>query len=171
MANEPASAPGPHSRFKAPGLRTVARLNPENWLNAAERRLVDGGIDAVKIGPLAADLNVTRGSFYWHFRDRNHLLQALLARWQAQSHEMFHRLVGGNGATGMEEFVRLVHLWIGESDFHSPLESAMRDWGRTSEEVAAVVKAVDEERIAYIKRILPTTFLAGVRMNVGSVTY
>ena len=29
----------------------------------------------------------------------------------------------------------------------------MRDWARTSEEVSAVVRAVDEERIAYIKRI------------------
>ena len=84
--------PGRGERFDERGLRTVTRLRPEDWLNAAQARLVDGGIDAVKIGPLAADLKVTRGSFYWHFRDRNHLLQALLARWQAQSHEMFNRL-------------------------------------------------------------------------------
>lgn len=135
------------------GLRTVSRLRPEDWLAAAQRRLVDRGIDAVKIGPLAADLKVTRGSFYWHFRDRNHLLQTLLDQWRAQSHEMFDRLVGGDAASGMEEFVRLVHLWIDESEFDPALESAMRDWARTSEDVSAVVKAVDEERIAYIKRI------------------
>lgn len=135
------------------GLRTVSRLRPEDWLDAAQQRLVGGGIDAVKIGPLAADLKVTRGSFYWHFRDRNHLLQTLLDQWRAQSHEMFDRLVGGDAASGMEEFVRLVHLWIDESEFDPALESAMRDWARTSEDVSAVVKAVDEERIAYIKRI------------------
>ena len=135
------------------GLRTISRLRPEDWLHAARRRLVSGGIDAVKIGPLAEDLKVTRGSFYWHFRDRNHLLQTLLSQWRGESHEMFDRLVGGDAASGMEEFVRLVHLWIDESEFDPSLESAMRDWARTSEEVAAVVKAVDEERIAYIKRI------------------
>ena len=135
------------------GLRTISRLRPEDWLHAARRRLVGGGIDAVKIGPLAEDLKVTRGSFYWHFRDRNHLLQTLLSQWRGESHEMFDRLVGGDAASGMEEFVRLVHLWIDESEFDPSLESAMRDWARTSEEVAAVVKAVDEERIAYIKRI------------------
>ena len=153
MSESQAIAPGRGAGFDERGLRTVSRLRPEDWLNAAQARLVDGGIDAVKIGPLAADLKVTRGSFYWHFRDRNHLLQTLLARWQAQSHEMFNRLVGGDGATGMDEFVRLVHLWVDESEFHPALESAMRDWARTSEAVAAVVKAVDEERIAYIKRI------------------
>ena len=153
MSESQAIAPSRGAGFDERGLRTVTRLRPEDWLNAAQARLVDGGIDAVKIGPLAADLKVTRGSFYWHFRDRNHLLQTLLARWQAQSHEMFNRLVGGDGATGMDEFVRLVHLWVDESEFHPALESAMRDWARTSEAVAAVVKAVDEERIAYIKRI------------------
>ena len=135
------------------GLRTVSRLRPEDWLDAARRRLVNGGIDAVKIGPLAADLEVTRGSFYWHFRDRNHLLETLLSQWRGQSHEMFDRLVGGDAPSGMEEFVRLVHLWIDESEFDPALESAMRDWARTSDDVSAVVKAVDEERIAYIKRI------------------
>ena len=135
------------------GLRTVSRLRPEDWLDAAQRRLVNGGIDAVKIGPLAEDLKVTRGSFYWHFRDRSHLLETLLSQWRGQSHEMFDRLVGGDAASGMEEFVRLVHLWIDESEFDPALESAMRDWARTSDDVSAVVKAVDEERIAYIKRI------------------
>lgn len=153
MSESQAVTPGRGEGFDEQGLRTVTRLRPEDWLSAAQARLVDGGIDAVKIGPLAADLKVTRGSFYWHFRDRNHLLQTLLARWQAQSHEMFNRLVGGDGATGMDEFVRLVHLWVDESEFHPALESAMRDWARTSGEVAAVVKAVDEERIAYVKRI------------------
>ena len=135
------------------GLRTSSRLTPEDWLAAAERWLIVGGIDGVKIGPLAAHLNVSRGSFYWHFRDRDHLLQVLLARWRGKSRSMFQGLVEGDKASGMEEFVRLVHLWVDESDFNPALESAMRDWGRTAPEVAAVVKAVDEERIACIKRI------------------
>ena len=83
MREVTALAPGLRNRLKVPGLRTVNRLSPEDWLNATEGRLVNGGIDAVKSRPLAVDLNVTRGSFYWHFRDRNHLLQTLLARWRA----------------------------------------------------------------------------------------
>ncbi len=153
MGESSATAPRRGSALDDRGLRTVSRLRPEDWLNAAQRRLVHGGIDAVKIGPLAEDLTVTRGSFYWHFRDRNHLLETLLSQWRGQSREMFERLVGGDGASGMEEFVRLVHLWVDESEFDPSLESAMRDWARTSDDVSAVVKTVDEERIAYIKRI------------------
>ena len=134
-------------------FRTNTRLTPENWINAAEKQLISGGIESVKIAALAEDLSVTRGSFYWHFRDTEHLFEALLAKWQARSVTMFESLLLGAQASGMEEFIRLVHLWVDESDFDPALESAMRDWGRTSPRVKAVVKDVDERRINFIKRI------------------
>ena len=34
---------------------------------------------------LARDLGVTKGSFYWHFRDRPALLAALIAQWEARA--------------------------------------------------------------------------------------
>ena len=53
----------------------------------------------------------------------------------------------------MDEFLRLVHLWIDEEHFDAGLEAAIRDWARVSEDVAEVVKDVDEGRIKAIKRI------------------
>ena len=40
------------------------------WIEAAFRRACGRGIDAVRVDPLAKQLGVTRGSFYWHFKDR-----------------------------------------------------------------------------------------------------
>ncbi|MEL7090070.1 MAG: TetR family transcriptional regulator, partial [Planctomycetota bacterium] len=36
--------------------------------------LISGGVEAVRIMRLATALSVTRGSFYWHFEDRDDLL-------------------------------------------------------------------------------------------------
>ncbi|MDP6810373.1 MAG: TetR/AcrR family transcriptional regulator [Pseudomonadales bacterium] len=139
--------------LKTPPLRAVNRLSPQDWLKAANQRLISGGIDSVKIGPLAEDLGVTRGSFYWHFKDRDHLLGVMLDTWHAESVEMFSGLLQSQDASGMEEFIRLVHLWVDETSFDPDLEAAMRDWARRSDQVSEVVKDVDEERIDFIKRI------------------
>lgn len=57
------------------------QLGRDDWLKAA-LNLCMGGIDGVKIAPLAADLGVTTGSFYWHFKNRQELLVELLKYWE-----------------------------------------------------------------------------------------
>jgi len=59
-------------------------LTPEDWAAAALAALVQGGVYAVAVEPLAAALGATKGSFYWHFRDRGALVDAALALWEAR---------------------------------------------------------------------------------------
>ena len=59
------------------------RLSRDDWLKAA-LSLCTKGIDKVKIAPLAEQLGVTTGSFYWHFRNRGELLDALLEYWERE---------------------------------------------------------------------------------------
>ena len=47
----------------------------------------EGGVDAVAVEPLARKLGVTKGSFYWHFENRDALLGAVLGRWQQEATE------------------------------------------------------------------------------------
>ena len=65
----------------------VARpsLTPEAWVEAATNVLVDQGIDHVRVDVLATQLQVTRGSFYWHFRDREDLLRRVLQAWSSRA--------------------------------------------------------------------------------------
>ena len=58
--------------------KTTKRLGRDDWLSAA-LNMCDLGIDQVKIAPLAKRMGVTTGSFYWHFSNRQELLDALLA--------------------------------------------------------------------------------------------
>ncbi len=61
------------------------RLTPEDWADAALAAIAEGGLAAVAVEPLAARLGTTKGSFYWHFANREALLQAALARWEEQT--------------------------------------------------------------------------------------
>ena len=59
-----------------------ASLSVDAWAEAALEALASGGLDAVAVEPLARRLRVTKGSFYWHFANREALLKAALALWE-----------------------------------------------------------------------------------------
>ena len=65
--------------------RSKTRLSRSDWVATARRVFVHTGIDEVKIGRLAQELSVTRGSFYWHFKDLEDLRSALIDDWQEQN--------------------------------------------------------------------------------------
>jgi AcrR family transcriptional regulator len=60
----------------------VPVLAREDWIRAALEALAEHGAEAVAVEPLARKLKVTKGSFYWHFRDRSELLSATLDAWE-----------------------------------------------------------------------------------------
>ena len=67
---------------KASGRR---RLTREDWITAALASIADGGLAAVGVEPLAARLGATKGSFYWHFENRDALLEAAIRRWEKET--------------------------------------------------------------------------------------
>jgi AcrR family transcriptional regulator len=66
-------------------------LRPEDWTNAALAAIADGGTDRVAIEALARELGATKGSFYWHFRNRDALVDAALARWEEDDARQLER--------------------------------------------------------------------------------
>lgn len=64
--------------------QTRQRLSAHDWARAALAALLDGGVAAVAVEPLAVRLGATKGSFYWHYADRGALVDAALALWEAQ---------------------------------------------------------------------------------------
>lgn len=57
-------------------------LSAEQWAEAALDAMTSGGLEAVSVEPLARRLGVTKGSFYWHFANRDALVQAALELWE-----------------------------------------------------------------------------------------
>ncbi|MDG4820337.1 TetR/AcrR family transcriptional regulator [Asanoa sp. WMMD1127] len=57
------------------------RLGPDDWTAAALTAIGEQGLAGVAVEPLAARLGTTKGSFYWHFPNREALLEAALRSW------------------------------------------------------------------------------------------
>lgn len=126
------------------------RGTPELWLDAAYGLLVEGGVEAVKVMPLADRLGLSRTSFYWHFPDREALLAGLVARWQAKNTGTLVARCEAPAATIAEAMLNLVDCWIDPDLFDSRLEFAMRTWALTDPAVEKAMAEADATRMAAI---------------------
>jgi AcrR family transcriptional regulator len=91
------------------GMRQ-ARLSANDWAQAALTAIGEGGLPAVAVEPLAVRLGTTKGSFYWHFANREALISAALERWDAAYTEDILRAVDRepDPAAGLRALFRAV---------------------------------------------------------------
>jgi len=124
------------------------RGTPDLWLEAAYALLVEGGVEAVKVMPLAERLGLSRTSFYWHFADREALLAALVDRWKARNTGTLVARCEAPAATITEAMLNLVDCWVDAQLFDSRLEFAVRSWALQDPAMMARLNDEDERRLA-----------------------
>jgi len=127
-----------------------ASLGRDEWVQAARTALIGGGVESIKVDALARMLGVTGGSFYWHFRDRADLLDALLDDWRTANSAPWFDAVSAAGDDPYAQFEAIVAMWIDEAGFNPAYDSAVRDWARTSSDAEAAVRDADERRVALL---------------------
>lgn len=126
-----------------------AALGRADWVGAGRRLLIAEGIEAVKVTRLAEALGVTRGSFYWHFRNRADLLDALLRLWAGQNTRAV--VEAADAALDLAAgILGLFDVWVDTGRFDPAFDAAMRDWARRSAKVRKAVEAADAARIEAI---------------------
>lgn len=130
------------------------------WLDAARAILIEQGVDAVKVEPLASMLEISRSSFYWHFKNRQELLDALLEYWTEVNDSVLRSMVQPreDDPSELEVLARarlrkLVNLFIDERQFSSEFDMAVREWARKDPAVAKRVARIDRQRIAHLQKI------------------
>lgn len=128
-----------------------APLTPESWIEAATRVLVDQGIDHVRVDVLAGQLGVTRGSFYWHFRDREDLLRRVLQAWRESATEQLTRRLESASNDAREQLRDVISLpFRGRAAARAArIELAIRAWARRDEMARQAVDEADASRIGY----------------------
>lgn len=124
------------------------RASRELWLDAALTLLVEGGIDAVRIQPLAKRLNIARTSFYWHFTDRDTLLAALAEAWVARTTTALVAACAAYADSRAEAMLNVISCFLSDTAFDSRLEHAVRAWALQDATITARLHAEDETRIA-----------------------
>ena len=129
------------------------RLAADDWIAAGLEVLVESGVAAVKILPIAKRLGVTRGSFYWHFKSREALLGRLLDVWEGRNTSAILRAAATPG-TLIDRYIALSRLWLGWSDFDPRLDAAVREWSRHDPTVLEKLRAADEQRVAALTEMI-----------------
>ena len=82
---------------KASRKENTPRKTKNDWLIAALNLLETSGHEGVIIEHLAASMHTAKSSFYWHFKNRNELLNALLTYWSEEYTEgLIHELNNSN---------------------------------------------------------------------------
>lgn len=66
-------------------------LTAEDWQEAALTVIAHQGVGAVAVEPLARELGVTKGSFYWHFSNRMDLVKQALKRWRISDKQLIEK--------------------------------------------------------------------------------
>lgn len=133
----------------APGVR----LDRDSWIDAARQCLIREGIERVKVDRLADQLGVSRGSFYWHFKNRDDLLGALLQSWRAKNTEPFLRVLDHDRSDPGVQFRNYVSLWFNPKIYDPDYDSAVRDWARSSPKVRRLVRESDAARMQVLETI------------------
>jgi AcrR family transcriptional regulator len=138
-------------RVKAPAPPKVV-LGPGDWIAAALELLVTDNIDAIRVDVLAKRIGVTRGSFYWHFADREDLLTRLLDHWRNTTTEGVIARFNREGIEPAEMLRSLLNLpYHGKTAAQaSSIEMALREWSRRDETARMILTEVDNQRLGYI---------------------
>jgi AcrR family transcriptional regulator len=126
------------------------RLTKSDWIDHGLRTLAREGASALKVGPMAKTLKVSRGSFYWHFRDIADFRSQVLQGWQERTTDQVIRDLEAAKA----EPDRLKHLMRRAFVVKRSLDRAIRSWAAEDEEVATLIASVDASRVAYIAKLL-----------------
>ena len=127
------------------------RLNREDWLRLSLDVLASRGLGAFTVQHLVDELGVSRGSFYWHFKDRNEFIHALLDYWHEIHTAPVPEMVSSIGGTARERFCYfLQHIHEHElTRFDMPI----RSWAMQEPEVVKRLVRTDRFRLRFVESL------------------
>lgn len=123
------------------------KVTREDWLNLARDVLINEGVENIKILPLSEQLNVSRSSFYWYFKNRADLLNALLAEWEARNTNTILVQCDRPSSDINEAVCNFFRCFVDPDLFDQRLDFAVREWARRDPSVRARIDAADEARL------------------------
>ena len=115
----------------------------EDWVATAWKRLGEAGVDGVRVEALARTLGVTKGSFYWHFKNRQDLIDALFDRWfglREESRAEFRR----DNPTPNDRLWKVIERGITRGT--QGQAAALRLWAQRHPEAARKISDADDLR-------------------------
>jgi len=156
MENKPVKHLIKTSSVKPRSRAAVARtqLDPERWVEMAIDVLAREGVTGLRVEVLAKRCGVTKGSFYWHFKDRQALLNAVLEQWKLGRIRDIEKTTAVTTGNEREQLHYAIEVYGASRNRKGmSIELAVRDWARHDPQAAAVVEMVDLYRLECTRKL------------------
>jgi AcrR family transcriptional regulator len=134
----------------------VSRIDAASWIETALTLLADGGVDAVRVEPLAEKLGVTKGAFYARYASRDALLGAMLDYWRQESTIAVLSQFSAIAESPEERLRRVLMLPFRRPDIkeRAGMEMGFRMWAYRDAAAAATMQEIDAYRLSYFRSVL-----------------
>jgi AcrR family transcriptional regulator len=133
----------------------VGKMNDKesrlSWLNTGLEALAEHGPEGLRVMQIAKRLGVTKGSFYWHFKDLAEFQAAVLDEWE-RCHT--RQAIACVEAAGGGDAIKLRNVFLGSAADNFPLSRSIRAWSLINPSAREVQARVDNSRIDYMEQLL-----------------
>ena len=147
--------------MKSVPAKPRAQLDRSGWIDGAIEALADEGLSGMRVEALAKRFGVTKGSFYWHFKDRQDLFDAMLQTWKEgriRDIDKQRAMPAGNESEQLQQIIEIYSANRNRKGIS--IELAVRDWARRDSQASAVVEEVDTYRLESACKLFVATGLS-----------
>ncbi len=145
-------------------------LDRAAWIKGALTVLAEDGPAGLRVEVLAKKLHVTKGSFYWHFKDRRDLIDAVLDEWKDGRIRDIRKQTAAHPGGELTALRHTIDVYSASRNRKGlPIELAVREWARRDARAAEVVEEVDAERLACAARLFQARGLSAAEAAARSV--
>lgn len=129
-------------------------LDRARWVEIATEVLASEGIAGLRVEVLAKRCGVTKGSFYWHFKDRQALFDEVLAVWKAGRIRDIEKTTSVLPGGELKQLQYAIDLYGASRNRKGmAIELAIRDWARHDNRAAEIVESVDLYRLECTRKL------------------
>jgi AcrR family transcriptional regulator len=144
------------------------QLSAKDWLDLGLKTLARSGFTALKAEPLAKAMGVSRGSFYWHFKDIGAYHAAILKHWREVAAEQVIANLEASSQDDNPLLLLLRRTFSGKL----ALENAVRTWATLDPMARAAVQATDRRRLSYVQKLFERSGVSpGVARSRAQIFY
>jgi AcrR family transcriptional regulator len=125
----------------------MPKLTRQDWITAGINQLKEYGPSGVSGEKIARRLDVTRGSFYHHFKNMDELIELLLQQWEkTQTVDV----LGKSAQQALDLPQKMTILLESAWNTDAELEIAIRQWAFSNHQVRLHVERTDKLRLNYL---------------------
>src|SRR5713101_5777615 len=135
-----------NGKERIPNMAVTAR---RDWLEEGMALLEELGAEALTIETLTNRLNITKGSFYHHFKNYQDFKKHLLAFYEEKRTLQIIQLAERE-TSPQAKLERVIQVTLQPSQ----LEVAMRAWALQDVFVRDYQKRIDQRRLAYLEELI-----------------